>query len=86
MSGYFSDARSNTGANVRHGPHQDAQKSTSTIPSLVAISPKFSAVSATVAMCASPIWLGYVGVNQSCEVRIPPRAMRRATAGDCYFK
>src|ERR1039458_3040124 len=25
---YFSDARSKTGANMRHGPHQEAQKST----------------------------------------------------------
>lgn len=33
ISGYFSEAFSKIGPNIRHGPHQAAQKSTRTIPS-----------------------------------------------------
>ncbi len=50
MSGCACEAASNTGANCRHGPHQDAQKSTSTMSlSSTAVS-KVPAVNATVAM------------------------------------
>src|SRR4051812_30766955 len=55
MSGCLSDASSNTGANCRHGPHQEAQKSTSTVPSPATTSLKLSVVSSTVAMsCSTP--------------------------------
>src|SRR6516165_4328939 len=49
-SGYFSDAFSKTGPNIRHGPHQAAQKSTRTRPSPLTVELKFSAVSSTVAI------------------------------------
>jgi hypothetical protein len=53
-------ARSNTGANHWHGPHQAAQKSTSTRPLLVTWS-KLSLVSSTVAMTIPsrriPLWV-----------------------------
>ena len=48
MSVCFSEARSKTGANERHGGHQVAQKSIRVIPSLPTVSAKFSAVTATV--------------------------------------
>src|ERR1039458_9891772 len=47
---YFSDARSKTGANMRHGPHQEAQKSTRTMSEPPATDSKFWPVSSTVAM------------------------------------
>src|SRR3954452_17587471 len=46
----FSEDRSYVGAKRTQGPHQLAQKSTRTMPSLAVTSSKFSAVSATVAM------------------------------------
>ena len=49
-SGCRSEACSYTGPNIRHGPHQAAQKSTRTRPSPVTVELKFSAVSSTVAI------------------------------------
>src|ERR1035438_7122826 len=46
----FSDARSKTGANMRHGPHQDAQKSTRTMSAPPTTDSKFWPVSSTVAL------------------------------------
>ena len=46
----FSDARSKTGANMRHGPHQEAQKSTRTMSAPPTTDSKFWPVSSTVAM------------------------------------
>nr|BFE77813.1 hypothetical protein GCM10020093_004140 [Planobispora longispora] len=51
MSSCFSDAFSKIGPNVRHGPHQAAQKSSRTIP-LSAISLKFASVTSMVATAA----------------------------------
>jgi hypothetical protein len=48
-----SDAFSKIGPNIRHGPHQAAQKSTSTRPSPLTVELKFSVVSSTVAIVAS---------------------------------
>src|SRR5262245_698678 len=49
-SGCCSEARSKMGANIRHGPHQDAQKSTRARSAPAITVSKFSAVSSTVAM------------------------------------
>src|SRR5579864_1555519 len=49
-SAYRSDAFSKTGANIRHGPHQAAQKSTRTRPPPLTVESKLSAVSSTVAI------------------------------------
>ena len=49
-SGCRSDAFSKIGPNIRHGPHQAAQKSTRTRPSPLTVELKFSAVSSTVAI------------------------------------
>ena len=48
MSGCLSAAAAKTGANIRHGPHQDAHQSTSVIPSRMTVSSNVSSVSATV--------------------------------------
>jgi len=46
ICGDFSDAAVNVGANMRHGPHQPAQKSTSTMAlSLMVASKVFSMIS-----------------------------------------
>src|SRR6516162_9064560 len=52
-SAWVPDARSNTGPNMRHGPHHAAQKSTSTSPSPLVTASKFADVSSTVAMESS---------------------------------
>src|SRR6266576_5963372 len=65
MSGCASDACSNTGANLLHGPHQPAQKSTSTISCPLTVSQKVSPVSSCVAT-SSPI-VGFRGCQrQQC--------------------
>src|SRR2546421_6460913 len=56
MSACVSDACSNTGANLRQGPHQPAQKSTSTISCPLTVSQNVSPVSSCVAK-APPIVL-----------------------------
>src|SRR5450755_4558866 len=48
MSGCFSLAAWKTGANIRHGPHQDAHQSISVIPGPVTVSSNVSSVTATV--------------------------------------
>jgi hypothetical protein len=50
MSGCCLLAAWKTGANIRHGPHQEAHQSTSVIPGLVTVSSNVSLVSATVDM------------------------------------
>ena len=50
MSGCCSLAASKTGANIRHGPHQEAHQSTRVIPGLVTVSSNVSSVSAMVLM------------------------------------
>src|SRR5215469_17312170 len=55
-SGLRSDARSNTGPNILHGPHHDAQKSTSTSPPSSTTDSKFALVSSTVAMLYLHVW------------------------------
>ena len=52
MSGCCPLAAWNTGANIRHGPHQDAHQSISVIPGLVTVSSNVSSVSATVLIFA----------------------------------
>src|SRR5690554_1954152 len=77
MSVCFCEERSNTGANWRQGPHQAAQKSTSTMPSREATSSKLAAVSSTVAMASSSRWWGnrYATPNAVTAIVIPgPRA------------
>ena len=54
MSGWAVDAFSKMGANMPHGPHQAAQKSTSTIPSPVTALSNVSVVSLCIAMRAWP--------------------------------
>ena len=49
-SAWRSEARSNTGPNIRHGPHHAAQKSTSTSPPPPVTASKFAWVSSTVAI------------------------------------
>src|SRR6185437_3862336 len=58
MSGCCSLAASKTGANIRHGPHQDAHQSTRVIPGPVTVSAKESLVSATVLIFSSFVVLG----------------------------
>ena len=48
MSGCCSLAAWKTGANLRHGPHQEAHQSTRVIPSLVTVSSNVSLVSTMV--------------------------------------
>ncbi|VWX48318.1 conserved hypothetical protein [Micrococcus sp. 116] len=48
-SSCFSEAASNTGANWRHGPHQPAQKSTSTVSFSATVEPNSSRVRSLVA-------------------------------------
>jgi hypothetical protein len=50
MSGCCPLASWKTGANLRHGPHQEAHQSTRVIPSLVTVSSNVSLVSAMVLM------------------------------------
>src|SRR5690606_29239229 len=50
MSACCSDACSKIGANIRHGPHQDAQKSTRTMSLSLMVRSKFSAPRSMVAM------------------------------------
>ena len=63
MSGCCSLAAAKTGANLRHGPHQDAHQSTRVIPGLVTVSSNVSMVSATVLMLIPAFRI---------EVNIPP--------------
>lgn len=55
MSGLSSDADSNTGAKLRHGPHHAAQKSTRTMPSPFTVVSKVSSVSSVVAMWGTTV-------------------------------
>ena len=48
ISGCFSLAAWKTGANIRHGPHQEAHQSTRVIPGLVTVSSNVSLVSVMV--------------------------------------
>src|SRR5688500_15622157 len=57
MSSCCSEACSKTGANIRHGPHHDAQKSISTVPLPPATSSKFCSVSSTVATATSSSYI-----------------------------
>src|SRR5689334_16905068 len=66
MSVWVSDAFSKMGANMRHGPHHDAQKSTSTMSLLVTVSSKVSLVRVTVAIR---------GWNLLGTARIPTRRL-----------
>src|SRR5215207_2154895 len=66
MSGWLRLACSYTGAKRRHGPHQPAQKSTSTIPPLVTVCSNVSLVNATVAMSVS-LSSGVPGSGQGQE-------------------
>ena len=50
MSGCCLLAAWKTGANIRHGPHQEAHQSTRVIPGLVTVSSNVSLVSAMVVM------------------------------------
>lgn len=50
MSECFSAAFSKTGANIRHGPHQEAHQSTSRMSLSLTAASKLSAVRLTVAM------------------------------------
>ena len=50
MSGCCLLAAWNTGANIRHGPHQEAHQSTRVIPGWVTVSSNVSLVSAMVLM------------------------------------
>src|SRR4051812_4810341 len=74
MSWCFSEERSYVGAKRTQGPHQLAQKSTRTIPSLAVSSSKFSAVKATVAMMSPSreIWLA-CRVTHRSHLPFPPR-------------
>ena len=63
-SPYLTEARSNTGANARHGPHQLAQKSSSTTPGFSMVVLKVACVISTVAM-AQPVSLP-VGSQATC--------------------
>ena len=55
MSGCLLAGGRKTGANIRHGPHQDAHQSTSVIPGLVTVSSNVSSVSATVLIFAPSV-------------------------------
>ena len=50
MSGWASEAFSKMGPNMRQGPHQEAQKSTSTVPLPAMVASKLSRVSSMVGM------------------------------------
>ena len=62
MSGCCLLAAWKTGANIRHGPHQEAHQSTRVIPGLVTVSSNVSLVSAMVVMLSLtfPIRLTYI--------------------------
>src|SRR5690606_26027423 len=59
---------SNTGAIILHGPHQGAQKSTSTVPDFTS-SEKFWSVTSTMAIVLPPSFTKF----QSAELSIPLR-------------
>src|SRR5690625_1502753 len=76
ISGLSSAAFSNTGANILQGPHQSAQKSTKTMPSLVTVSSKVSNVISVVAnalLKRSPSFPGKLSPRRA----IPPALTRR---------
>src|SRR3954452_4215070 len=72
-SGCSSDEAANVGANALHGPHHDAQKSTSTISLSVMVSLNSSAVRSFVATIF--LTLGSSGV-------FPPYDQHKLTGGD----
>jgi hypothetical protein len=82
-SGWPAEALSKIGPKLRQGPHQEAQKSISTIPVSVTICSKFSAVSSTVAM-ASPLLDSRASVypygyfNRGAGLGVPAPGSRRA--------
>src|SRR6266487_529351 len=76
MSGCFRLACSYTGAKRRHGPHQPAQKSTSTIPSPVTVCSKVSLVSATVVIACLRL-VKVPGSGQGQEQLLQARDSRR---------
>src|SRR5262249_2753519 len=68
-SGCCSEARSKTGANIRHGPHQDAQKSPRARSASAITVSKFSAVSSTVAIVSSSVPPGTIDTLPGMEPR-----------------
>src|SRR5450756_2730864 len=72
MSACFADDVSKMGPNMRHGPHHEAQKSTSTMPLPSMVCSKVSADSSTVAM---EFPSGANSVSPS-EPRVPPQVFR----------
>src|SRR5215472_3414073 len=81
-SGCCSETRSKIGANIRHGPHQDAQKSTRARSAPAITVSKFSAVSSTVAMvqlpprCRPAPSIPYGVWNRAVPATIPSRSNR----------
>ena len=87
-SGCRSDAFSKTGPNIRHGPHQAAQKSTRTRPSPLTVELKFSAVSSTVAIVRLLALDTRMGIYNAAGAiipngphRVPPGPAGRAGPG-----
>src|SRR6185312_7179327 len=72
-SGCCSEEAANVGANALHGPHQDAQKSTSTISLSVMVSLNSSAVMSRVATIF--LTLGQIGL-------FPPYGQRKLHDGN----
>src|SRR5262249_50746886 len=76
-SGCCSETRSKIGANIRHGPHHDAQKSTRARSAPPITLSKFSAVSSTVAIVSSSVPTGtietYEAWNRGGPAAIPAR-------------
>src|SRR6476646_11842430 len=72
-SGCCSEEAANVGANARHGPHHDAQKSTSTISLSVMVSLNCSAVRSRVATMF--LTLGQIGL-------FPPYGLRKLPGDD----
>src|SRR4029077_10502222 len=72
-SGWTSDDAANVGANALHGPHHDAQKSTSTMSLSVMVSLNCSAVMSFVAT----VFLTLVSIRM-----FPPYDQRKLLGGD----
>src|SRR5579875_2901860 len=73
-SGWATDAASKMGANIRHGPHQLAQKSTSTVSFDLTVSSKLPLFSATVTASSCPgaaVRAPHGDVNQYTPMGIP---------------
>src|SRR5215470_10468900 len=76
-SGCCSETRSKIGANIRHGPHQDAQKSTRARSAPAITVSKFSAVSSTVAMISSSVPPGTIDTYRGMETVTRPQPFPR---------